>query len=45
MRNLMTHPGVGPITVLAHVWSSDLRSAFVGGDEIGSYLGLKPEPP
>jgi transposase len=39
---LMTHPGVGPITGLAYVLIIGTPERFPGGKQIGSYVGLVP---
>jgi len=39
---LMTHPGVGPVTALAMVLTLGPASRFRSGKEVGSYFGLIP---
>jgi transposase len=41
-QQLMTHPGVGPITALAFVLIIGTPERFRCGKQIGSYLGLIP---
>ncbi|MGA2726656.1 MAG: transposase [Terracidiphilus sp.] len=38
----MTHPGVGPLTVLAYVLIIGSPERFRCGKQIGSFLGLIP---
>jgi len=42
VRQLMTHPGVGPITGLAFVLVLGTPERFGCGKQVGSYLGLIP---
>jgi len=42
VRQLMTHPGVGPITGLAFVLVLGTPERFRCGKQVGSYLGLIP---
>jgi len=39
---LMTHPGVGPLTVLAYVLIIGTPTRFHCGKQIGSYIGMIP---
>ena len=41
-RNLMTHPGVGPVTALAMVLTLGPAQRFASGKQVGSYFGLIP---
>ena len=41
-RQLMTHPGVGPITALAFLLVIGTPQRFARGKQMGSYLGLIP---
>jgi transposase len=41
-RQLMTHPGVGPLTALAFLLVIGTPQRFSCGKQIGSYLGLIP---
>ena len=42
VAQLMTHPGVGPITGLAYVLVIGTPERFPSGKQIGSYVGLIP---
>jgi len=42
VQQLMTHPGVGPITALAFVLVLGTAERFGCGKQVGSYLGLIP---
>jgi transposase len=41
-QQLMTHPGVGPLTALAFLLVIGTPQRFSCGQQIGSYLGLIP---
>jgi transposase len=42
VARLMTHPGVGPLTALAHVLIVGTPSRFHRGKQIGNYVGMIP---
>ena len=39
---LMTHPGVGPLTALAYVLITGTPTRFPHGKQIGTYVGMIP---
>ena len=42
VRQLMTHPGVGPVTALAFTLTMGPAERFQRGKQVASYLGLIP---
>src|SRR5256712_7433836 len=42
VQRLMTHPGVGPLTALAHVLIIGTWERFPRGKQIGNYVGMIP---